>query len=120
MNICRVDSPSLNLHRTHSRLYDDKEEACFVSESSCIEDTLSKIVIPHSQTVAGRVDTLESKTHHIRPILLLHCHWHQLYSMARRMLPCSLTKFHYCQPENDTDCLHLHQSRQTVGSSTCL
>src|SRR6218665_164221 len=118
---CRVDIPGLNLHRTHTGLYDDKEETCLVSESSCIEDTLSKIVIPRLQIVAGRVDTLESQTHHIRPILLvLHCHWHQLYNTARRMLPCSLTKFHYCQPENDTDRLHLHQSRQTVGSSTCL
>src|SRR6218665_1354374 len=108
------------MHWTHSGLYDDKEETCFVSESSCIEDTLSKIVIPRSQTVTGRVDTLESQTHHIRPILLLHCHWYQLYSTARRMLPCSLTQFHYCQPENDTDRLHLHQSLQTVVTSTCL
>src|SRR6218665_488978 len=63
---------------------------CFVSESSCIEDTLSKIVIPRLQIVAGRVDTLESQTHHIRPILLLQCHWHQLYNTARRMLSLSL------------------------------
>src|SRR6218665_3083019 len=47
------------------------EETCFVSESSCIEATLSKIVIPRLQIVAWRVDTLESQTHHIRPILLL-------------------------------------------------
>ena len=65
-----MDIPGLNLHKTHNGLYDDKKETCFVSESSCIEDTLSKIVIPRSQT--GRVDTLESQTHHIRPILLLH------------------------------------------------
>ena len=117
---CRVDIPGLNLHRTHSALYDGKEETCFVSEPSCIEDTMSKIVIPRLQIVTGRIDTLESQTHHIRPILLLQCHWHRLYNTARRMLSRSLTKFHYFQPENDTDCLHLHQPRQTVGSSTCL
>ena len=95
-----MDIPGLNLHRTHSGLYDDKEETCFVSEPSCIEDTLSKIVIPRLQIVAGRGDTLESQTHHIRPILLLlHCHWHKLYNTARRMLPCSLTNFHYCQTD---------------------
>ena len=38
-----------------------------MSEPSCIEDTLSKIVIPRLQIVAGRVDTSESESHHIRP-----------------------------------------------------
>ena len=50
-----MDIPGLNLHRTHTGLYDDKEETCFVSESSCIEDTLSKIVIPRLQIVAGTI-----------------------------------------------------------------
>src|SRR6218665_3388221 len=122
----RTDAVMNWLQSGHSRvefaqdsqsLYDGKGETCFVSEPSCIEDTMSKIVIPRLQIVTGRIDTLESQTHHIRPILLLQCHWHQLYNTARRMLSLSLTKFHYCQPENDTDCLHLHQ---TVVSSTCL
>ena len=65
-----MNIPGLNLHKTHSGLYDDKEDTCFVSEPSCIEDKLSKIAIPRLQTVAGRVDTLESQTHHIRPSAL--------------------------------------------------